>query len=353
MAKVCGWIGGVGALTGVLGLAASAVGQETFGFELDAAASSVQTTMDVVSPFTGTFIGNYDAVKNPTGTQTRPGLFGGSGNVPIPVQGSLQVNGNSTTNPGGTFEVDYFPALERFAIRGMELDMLRSARPSIDLILNIGFSTFRTFNPDSLYFGVPSLPLPLGSVELLSLTARQIEQVSGVLVAAGPGEWTFAIIVPMEIEGEVDTGTGPLAIPPTPAPIPMIGTLRVSPSAISMSIEGGFNTMQTLPAPSQGIENVPLDLPTILPPGQTAHLLFSASFGDTDVEVGQDVVIEAEGSIICRGDYDRNGVLDIFDFLEFGTDFAHDVPKADLDGNQILDIFDFLEFGSAFAAGCN
>ena len=38
----------------------------------------------IALPLAGTWIGNYDAVTNPTGTQTRPGLFGGSGNVAIP-----------------------------------------------------------------------------------------------------------------------------------------------------------------------------------------------------------------------------------------------------------------------------
>ncbi len=346
--KVCAVLAG-GAM---MALAGTAVAQSTYGFILNPAASSVDTDISVRTPLTGTMIGNYDATTNPEGTQTRPGLIGGSGNQPIPMSGSIAVAGQSSTNPAGDFEIDVFESQGTFAMRGLTLDLLNGAEPSINLTLTIGFSSFRTFRPDSLYFGVSALPVPLGGAQIVSLVGTQIEQVPGVLEPAGPGEWTFAILVPMEVSGEVEGPTGPLALPPTPAPIPVTGTLRIGPGGASLSIEGGFDTQTTIPAPKQGIENVPFDIPTILPPGETAHLLLSADFGETDLEVSQSLIIAADGEELCRADYDRNGELDIFDFLAFNNDFAAMNAKADFDGNGRFEIFDFLMFSNAYAVGC-
>lgn len=340
----------VGALGGLAGVAA---GQGTYAFDLDEKASVVDTDISVRTPLTGHWIGNYDPVNNPTGTETRRGLFGGSGNQTIPISGSISVSGRSNTNPAGTFEIDVYASPDRFAMRGLVLDLLNGATPSIDLTFTIGFSSFRTFRPDSIYFGVPALPIPLGGAQILSLTGTQIEQVPGILEATGPGEWTFAVLVPMTIEGEVEGPTGPLSLPPTPAPIPVTGTLRISPGGASVSIEGGFEAQTVLPAPKQGIENVPFDLPTILPPGEVAHLLLTADFGETDLDVSQSLTIVADGGEVCRADYDRNGELDIFDFIAFQNDFAAMNPKADFDGNGRFEIWDFLLFLNAFAAGCN
>ncbi len=61
----------------------------------------------------------------------------------------------------------------------------------------------------------------------------------------------------------------------------------------------------------------------------------------------------------CYADCDQStgpGVLDIFDFLCFGNEFASGTPYAcDCDvstGPGVCDIFDFLCFGNAFSAGC-
>ena len=336
----------------IMALAGTAVAQSTYSFILNPVASSVDTDISVQTPLTGTMIGNYDAVNNPEGTQTRPGLIGGSGNQPIPMSGSISVAGVSNTNPSGDFEIDVFESQETFAIRGLTLDLLNGAMPSIDLTLTIGFSSFRTFRPDSLYFGVPALPLPLGGAQIVSLVGTQIQQVPGVLVPVGPGEWTFVMLVPMEISGEVEGPTGPVSLPPTPAPIPITGTLRIVPGGATISIEGGFETQSTVPAPGQGVENIPFDIPTILPPGGTAHLLLSADFGETDLDVSQSLIIEADGEKVCRADYDRNGELDIFDFLAFNNDFDVMNPKADFDGNGRFEIWDFLAFLNAFDKGC-
>jgi|GEM_PF-5023715 len=54
----------------------------------------------------------------------------------------------------------------------------------------------------------------------------------------------------------------------------------------------------------------------------------------------------------CRADLDLDGVLTIFDFLEFQNLFSSGSTWADFDHDGSLTIFDFLAFQNEFAAGC-
>ncbi|MEQ8317618.1 MAG: M14 family zinc carboxypeptidase [Phycisphaerales bacterium] len=78
---------------------------------------------------------------------------------------------------------------------------------------------------------------------------------------------------------------------------------------------------------------------------------FRAGVGEGDVlgEFGIDDV----RTVIRRcdfhpGDFDRNGVVDLFDMLAFQGAFQAGDPRADLDGDGELTIFDFLEFQRLF-----
>jgi hypothetical protein len=57
----------------------------------------------------------------------------------------------------------------------------------------------------------------------------------------------------------------------------------------------------------------------------------------------------------CAGDVDGNGLLDLFDFLEFSNEFNAGSERADCDwstGRGVLDLFDFLCYVNQFGAGC-
>jgi hypothetical protein len=55
---------------------------------------------------------------------------------------------------------------------------------------------------------------------------------------------------------------------------------------------------------------------------------------------------------VCRADMNRDGVLDLFDFLAFQNVFVAGDPAADFTGDAALDFFDFLQYQNEFAAGC-
>jgi hypothetical protein len=51
-------------------------------------------------------------------------------------------------------------------------------------------------------------------------------------------------------------------------------------------------------------------------------------------------------------DFDGNGQIDFFDYLDFANAFSSDDPAADYDGNGQIDFFDYLEFAQDFSSGC-
>ena len=63
--------------------------QTTYQFSIDPKSSNLSIDLGLSFPLGGTLIGDYDAVSNPEGTRTVPGLFGGSGNNPIPFSAGI------------------------------------------------------------------------------------------------------------------------------------------------------------------------------------------------------------------------------------------------------------------------
>src|SRR5262249_2135490 len=54
----------------------------------------------------------------------------------------------------------------------------------------------------------------------------------------------------------------------------------------------------------------------------------------------------------CAGDFNHNGLVDFFDYLDFVQAFANNDPAADFNHDGQIDFFDYLDFGQAFSAGC-
>ena len=63
--------------------------------------------------------------------------------------------------------------------------------------------------------------------------------------------------------------------------------------------------------------------------------------------------IQGDGGVDpCRADLDGDGVLTLFDFLQFQNLFDAGDLTADFDGDGALTLFDFLAFQNEFDAGC-
>jgi hypothetical protein len=69
-------------------LAAAPALAQQYQFVINPAPSGISGTLSTSLDTTGTLIGNYDETSNPTGTRTKPGLFGTfapTENVPVPA----------------------------------------------------------------------------------------------------------------------------------------------------------------------------------------------------------------------------------------------------------------------------
>jgi len=128
-------------------------------------------------------------------------------------------------------------------------------------------------------------------------------------------------------------------------PGPDVVTVNDDASAISVLANTGSLTL-----------GAPLVLSTGLDPQFAAVADFDAS-GAMDVAVtnqganSTSLYLNAAARP-CAGDFDGDGELTLFDFLDFQTAFDDRNPRADIDGDGAFTVFDFLDFQNLFAAGC-
>jgi hypothetical protein len=175
----------------------------------------------------------------------------------------------------------------------------------------------------------------------------------GILTPAGEDEYTFEAVVTAEVTLAMSVLGQEVAPPPLEAGLALVGTITINgdgTAAVVMSLEQEFN--QVIPLEDVGFEDVALDLPTILPPGGTAHLLLDGIVEEVTLDMAFSIGVEASGEAVCLADFDGNGVLDLFDFLEFQNAFAGQDPAGDFNGDGEYNLFDFLAYLNAFDAGC-
>jgi hypothetical protein len=58
------------------------------------------------------------------------------------------------------------------------------------------------------------------------------------------------------------------------------------------------------------------------------------------------------GAAGCAADFDGNGTLDFFDYLDFVDAFSTQAANADFNRDGSIDFFDYLDFVDLFSAGC-
>jgi hypothetical protein len=58
------------------------------------------------------------------------------------------------------------------------------------------------------------------------------------------------------------------------------------------------------------------------------------------------------GGCGCRADFDANGQVDFFDYLDFVNAYSSEAPGSDFNRDGQTDAFDYLNFAQAFDAGC-
>lgn len=55
---------------------------------------------------------------------------------------------------------------------------------------------------------------------------------------------------------------------------------------------------------------------------------------------------------VCAGDFNADGTIDFFDYLDFVSAFSSEADSADMNQDGTIDFFDYLDFVSSFSGGC-
>ncbi|MBU6412074.1 MAG: hypothetical protein KGS45_01250 [Planctomycetes bacterium] len=56
--------------------------------------------------------------------------------------------------------------------------------------------------------------------------------------------------------------------------------------------------------------------------------------------------------VVCGADFNSDGVVDFFDYLDFVAEFSGATVSADFNNDAVIDFFDYLDFVAAFSGGC-
>ncbi|MDX2147560.1 MAG: hypothetical protein SFZ23_08565 [Planctomycetota bacterium] len=65
-----------------------------------------------------------------------------------------------------------------------------------------------------------------------------------------------------------------------------------------------------------------------------------------------DTISDAVTMTVCQADFNCDGQLDFFDYLDFASAFSAEEPTADYNGDAQIDFFDYLDFAQDVAFGC-
>jgi hypothetical protein len=299
----------IGFFAAIAMVSSTAVAAESFWNCTVAPASTYTQQTNIQIPLAGTWIGNYVAVTNETGTRTLPGFFGGSGNTAIPFSSTVKPTVSITnTHPTGTFQFGFNPATGIVDVSNLLVDTLAGQTGTISTSMLLTYSTFRTVQPTSTFIGLTNVDVPVDNGSLTAATAAQSGAAFGVATPNADGTWTFAVTVPVIIS-VTGTALGQPFTNSSPAAMALSGTFSIVGSAISLTSQGAIN--ETVPVPAgPPLVSAPFDLPTIIPAGQVAHLLISGTFANgSSTTVGSSSLVMNGVPATIIGDINGDGVV--------------------------------------------
>ncbi|GIW74103.1 MAG: hypothetical protein KatS3mg103_0625 [Phycisphaerales bacterium] len=340
------------------GVACLALAGQALGQAYDLAVSATSGLSGVLSTTVqadGSLVGDWDPDTNPDGTRTKPGLFGSFGpteNLPVPASLGLDLGGDLSSTILGMLRATLDADAGQLAIDRLSLDLLGGQRLALPASVTLRFDSFRTRSPDSTFIGGLPITVPLGELALDELRFEQTEPALGLLTPDGPDRWSLAAAVPGELRGRVDLLGSSFDLPPSPAVLPIVGTLVRTADGLTLTASAEVDRLVEQ-EPMTPLPELPLDLPTILPPGGSASLLASLTVQRVVLEADLGLGLEASGGpVACPADCDADGTLTLLDFLCFQNAFSAGEASADCDADGQLTLLDFLCFQNAFSAGC-
>lgn len=330
------------ALTAVVlasALSSSALAVETYLVEMSTKSTHMQLGLGLSTPLAGSFRGDYDAATNPGGTMTRPGVFGGSGNIPIPYTSTVTAGVEMDTVPTGSMKLTMSGG-GLLIVSDLQLDMLGGDHGDLGVRLGLSYSTFRTFNPNALYPGVPMIEIPIPLGEITEMSAVQTANAIGVMEPDGKGVYKLFALVPANVSFRVRFLEQVVETDSFGILLPVLGSVQWNGETMDVDLEITDSGTDAIPVQLDPLVDQPLDLPTVLPPGGMAHLLFSGDFGELTLERSFDMLMVSEGQPTCSiFDLDGNCEFDGGDLAILLASWGQGGP-ADFNGDGIVNQID-------------
>ena len=278
---------------------------QSYDFWIAAPGSTTQIDAAIELPLPGTAIGNFDAVSNPTGTSTCTSFFGTCNNTSLNITTTLLTAVSIQGEPAGGFRATIDESAGVVLISGLAVSIIGRQSATADLTLEVLYPSFRTTQPNSLFPGGITLPLPLGqgsldNVLLVQTGPAALLDMTGS--TATPNVYTLTGLVPADLSFDLTLLGNTTAVGPVPFALPILGTLDLTTEPPSLSIAIAQSAAQTVPnpAPGQVLEDLPLALPTVLPAGGTANLLLDLIPGDLSLATETDLDWLLFGAPTCE-----------------------------------------------------
>lgn len=279
--------------------AAVAGGTSLYDFTINPNLSGLDADINVGVSTAGTLIGNYDEVNNPTGTRTKPGLFGPFGpteNVPVETSLDLALVGSPNTRTSGAFRMEFDFNAGLIAMSDYSTDFLASGAESLTAEITLMTETFRTRNPTFLYLGGFPITIPVGQITLNSLTATQIGIGPGTLTPIDATHFSFSVVPIVSIAGSVDVLGQTLDLPATPIPLLLSGELEVAGDTALITSVQPLEIINSTPL-DQALPQIPLPLPT-LDPDNPANVLLDLILSEVGAELTGTLTTVANGRLV-------------------------------------------------------
>jgi hypothetical protein len=278
-------------------------------------------TGTVDNDLTGFLIGDFDERSNPDGTSTLPGIFGGSGNQPVDLDAGFDLGGSLDGTISGGLRIVGDPEGGEIAIESLDLDLLSGATSVFPITATLVFETFRSVNPDSLFPGGFPVEIPLAEAEIVRFDALQAGSASSVVSPNGPDSYLLTVDVPVFLIAEFVALGQSLELPPVPAIVSFAGELNIGPdggATVALTSSAGVSQIDEGPFTDPVLEGVPFDLPTVLPPGSVAGVLFTLTPQSVASELSFALSFDAAGPADApglTGDVNGDGAVDFADIL--------------------------------------
>ncbi len=298
--------------------------------------STAHQMLTVEYPLAGTFIGDYDATTNPTGTRTIPGLFGGSGNSAIPYTSTARMIDTIDSNPTGSFTLR-INAEGVCEIIGFSTDLINETPGEVAAEMDISYSSFHTVAPNAVFPSVGQITIPFATGAVKVATATQSQPAVGALVATAPNTFTVSIPIPVTVVVSGSAGGQAFGGDPMPAVLAFSGTLVIDgATATFMATASSSEPIGPLEPPPP-IVNQPFALPTVLPAGSTANLLISGTFSAGSGTSVFDISVAAAGALeSVLGDTNGDGIVNGIDLTAVLSAWGSAEASCDFNGDGMV-----------------